>query len=285
MAFEALQTLDDDGLYLPVVGAWAEEKYRLIAGYAQMFSSAMRNKWDVRVYLDLFAAAGRARIKDTDRIVATSASLAVGVRDPFDAYVFCEIDQRCIEALKQRVRRDTPAIRATFIAGDCNTRTEEILRAIPSPSRGRSVLSFCVVDPCKMRDLQFSTIQALAERFVDFFVLIPSYMDAHRNLEPYNRPGNSVVADLLGNPHWRDRWSTRHTEAGPRDFGAFVVDNFGLARRNLGFQYGGPDDTVPVLDKHLLLYHLAFFSRHERGRDFWRRAKRSGTGQLELGSW
>lgn len=285
MSFQAVQTLDDDGLYLPVVGAWAERKYRLIASYAQMFSSAMKSKWDVRVYLDLFAAAGRAKIKETDRIVPTSASLAIGVRDPFDKHVFCEIDPRCIEALEERVRRSSPGIDVCFVAGDCNTRAEEILRSLPSPSRGRTVLSFCVVDPCKMRDLQFSTISALSERFVDFLILIPSYMDAHRNLESYERPESSIVSSFLGNPHWRDRWSTRHLEAGPRDFGAFIVDSFGLSMRDLNFLYDGPDDTVPVFDKHLLLYHLAFFSRSERGRDFWRKAKRSSADQLKLGPW
>lgn len=282
MVLGKLPQLDDDGLCLPSVGAWAETKYRLIATYAQMFAVAMKGKWGARVYLDLFAAAGRARIKETETIVPTSASLALRARDPFDKYVFCEIDRESIEALERRARRDAPEQDLDFIAGDCNRQVDRIMDAIPRPRQGRTVLSFCVVDPCKLADLQFSTIRSLASLFMDFLVLIPSYMDAHRNIASYLRTGSTTVSDFVGDEDWRDHWPAFQSAGGPRDFGLFVVERFGQAMRDLDFLYDGLDDTVPIRDKHLLLYHLAFFSRSERGRDFWRKARRSSIDQLTL---
>jgi hypothetical protein len=45
-----LVELQDDGCLLPKVGDWSERKYRLIATYAEMFATAMREKWNARSY-------------------------------------------------------------------------------------------------------------------------------------------------------------------------------------------------------------------------------------------
>src|SRR5438105_2170269 len=58
-----LPRLKDDGLHAPEVGRWAEQKYRLVATYAGMFATGMKKKWEKRIYIDLFAGAGRSRIE------------------------------------------------------------------------------------------------------------------------------------------------------------------------------------------------------------------------------
>ena len=35
---------EDGGLYTPVVGAWCEQKYLLLANYAQFFATSMKDK-------------------------------------------------------------------------------------------------------------------------------------------------------------------------------------------------------------------------------------------------
>ena len=65
---EQFDDFPDDGLTTPEIGIWGIEKYRLISCYAAMFSKTMANKWDCIVYLDLFAGAGRARIKENNKI-------------------------------------------------------------------------------------------------------------------------------------------------------------------------------------------------------------------------
>jgi len=82
------QQLTDDGLYTPEIGSWGIQKYKLVHGYSRLFASAMKRKWDCRVYIDLFSGAGCARIKNTPRIVATSSLLAINIPDKFDTYIF-----------------------------------------------------------------------------------------------------------------------------------------------------------------------------------------------------
>ena len=59
--------VENDGLPCPVVGSWAETKYRLLALYDELFSMGMKYKWDQRVYIDLYAGAGYARVKGTKK--------------------------------------------------------------------------------------------------------------------------------------------------------------------------------------------------------------------------
>ena len=82
--------VENDGLPCPDVGSWAETKYRLLALYDELFSTGMKYKWDQRVYIDLYAGAGYARVKGTKKILKGSPILALTVTHPFDKYIFCE---------------------------------------------------------------------------------------------------------------------------------------------------------------------------------------------------
>ena len=85
----------DDRLVCPEVGSWAETKYRLIALYDELFSTGMKNKWDQRVYVDLYSGAGFGRIKGTKTTLKGSPLLGLTVNDPFDKYIFCEETKTC----------------------------------------------------------------------------------------------------------------------------------------------------------------------------------------------
>lgn len=277
-----LPTLEDDGLFTPAIGSWAERKYKLVQYYASLFATSMVDKWDSRVYIDLFAGPGRGRIKHTTRIIAASPLLAIDVPCRFDKYVFCEIDLVRIETLKARVYREFPSIDAEYIEGDSNANVDSIIAAIPKPSRHHTVLSFCFVDPFRLGNLRFATIEALSRMYVDFLVLIPAYMDAQRNLATYLDPANTRVEDFLGMPNWRDEWSGVQSER--MRFGSFIVHQFGLQMKRLGYFYEGLHDTVLVTDpaSNLALYRLVFFSRHPLGVKLSKQARKYTEQQLSL---
>ncbi len=115
-----LPILKDDGLITPDVGFWAEKKYRLVQNYASMFASSMKGKWDHLVYVDLFAGAGRSLLRDRDEIVAASPLLALDIPTPFSQYIFCELDEQKLDALRQRVGCDFSQENVRFLHGDAN---------------------------------------------------------------------------------------------------------------------------------------------------------------------
>jgi three-Cys-motif partner protein len=278
---EKLPNLEDDGLITPEVGAWAEYKYRLVWNYAKMFSSSMKNKWDARVYIDLFAGAGRSKIENSKQIVAASPLLALDIPHPFDKYIFCDNETDKRQALEQRVKRDHQNANVAFVE-EANTHVAAILEAIPKHSSTYRVLSFCFADPYKLKNLRFSTIKRLSEKYMDFLILLPTYMDAHRNLVYYIESSNTVIEDFTGSQVWRADWKL--AEARGQEFGLFIADLFGKQMKDLKYIYTGLSDMIPVrsTDKNLPLYHLAFFSRNEKGAAFWKETKKYSTDQISM---
>ena len=147
---------EEDGLPCSEVGAWTEEKYKVVGLYDRLFSTGMKHKWPTRVYVDLYSGPGFVRVRSTGRMLTASPLLALGVPDPFDKYIFCESDPKLLAALQSRVGRYSRAADASFTCGDCNEKIEEICARIPAHSPGRGVLTFCFVDPFDI-SIKFST--------------------------------------------------------------------------------------------------------------------------------
>lgn len=270
----------------PEVGGWAEDKYRLVRHYADMFTTSMKKKWDHRVYIDLFAGAGRSRIEGSGVIVPASPILTLELPSKFDKYIFCERDEKRLYALKTRVERIDPDADVTYIAGDVNEKIQEVLSALPSDK----VLTFCFVDPYRIADLRFDTLrllssQAHTSRNIDFLVLLPSFMDVNRNAPTYLAPkGTKALDGFLGSSGWRGDW--KEAEARGEKLGSFFVEQFGVEMKKMGYLY--PDIKEAKLvrgSQNVPLYHLAFFSRHPLGAKFWRGAKEYGTDQRSLPSF
>ena len=273
--------LEDDGYLTPEIGAWGVQKYRLVHAYARIFSSAMKNKWNELVYIDLFAGAGRSRIKDTSKIVLTSPILALEIPDQFTKYIFCDKNSDKLQALSKRVAGNYPSIDADYIHGDANRKVDSILAQIPSHNYQKKVLSFCFVDPYKLKNLHFATIQRLANRFMDFLVLIPTGMDARRNISYYVNPTNKTVDNFTGCSTWREEWkSVEHRDG----FDIFITNRFGKSMEELGYIYPGVHETqlIRSSEKNLALYRLAFFSRNKLGKRFWQDVRKCCDPRLKL---
>lgn len=279
--------VDEHGLLVAEVGEWGEEKYDLIRYYAKLFTTSMKKpKWDALVYMDLFSGPGRARFKSTGEIVDASPLIALSVKNLFDRYVFCDIKEGNITALQSRVERCFPGVDARFVVGDCNQRIGEVLAALPRPGKTNRVLSLCMVDPSRMAQLKFNTIRCLSQRFIDFLVLVPSYMDANRQPKVYEKPKNRVVAEFVGNEDWRVKWAELSARLGKAAFGRFITNQFRESMENLGFRLGARR-VVRRYENNMKLYELLGFSRADVGVTLWQIAKRETdpvkkTGQLSL---
>lgn len=265
--------LDDDDERTPDVGSWAEQKYALLENYCEMFATAMKDKWDSRVCVDLFAGPGRARIRGTSKILPGSPTIALGVRNPFDRYVFVDADQRNVSALEQRVQRDHATRDVVYLCGDANEVGPEVVRAMTRGLDRNRMLAFCLLDPFAIENLKFSTVERLAQVKVDFLVLIPSEMDANRNQARLLKADYPLLDRFLGRQDWRDEWLRVSSDSNPGSFGAFVVDQFGRSMESIGYIYERGRAAVPIKrDDGRILYYLALYSRHPLGAKFWRQA-------------
>jgi three-Cys-motif partner protein len=161
MASDEEPRASDDGLVCPEVGAWTEEKHKLVSLYSTLFSSGMKDKWDKRVYLELYAGVGYSRIRGTSKFIVGSPLRALTVSHPFDKYIFCEADPETLRALEVRVKRTAPSASVVYVPGDCNRVVADILAEIPAGSSADTVLSLCFADPFDI-GLKFETLRSLS---------------------------------------------------------------------------------------------------------------------------
>jgi three-Cys-motif partner protein len=281
---EELPNLADDGLETPEVGDWAEQKYQLVRTYAGLFARGTRKKWKNRVFVDLFAGAGRARLKGSRRIVTSSSFLALGVDVPFDRYIFCDELPANLDALRARVAREYPKTDVRFIDGDVNAKVSDVIAALPAHRPGEGVLSVCFVDPFNFGDFRFATIRALAARYMDFLVLIPAGYDGNRNRDIYLDGTSEKLDQFLGDGEWRAEWD-RLTRHGPQRFSSFVIGQFGARMKSLDFRYESLGDAVPIKipGMGVMLYVLILFSRDPLGKKFWKATQNACDPQQGLG--
>jgi len=122
----------DDGLFAQPIGPWAEDKYRRLGMYAEIFATGMKKVWDDRVYLDLFSGPGYSRMRESGRLVLGSPLIALSLPDRFDRYIFADANPDALAALRQRCARMAPDAAVRFVDGDANERIEETARRRPA---------------------------------------------------------------------------------------------------------------------------------------------------------
>lgn len=242
----------------------------------------MKNKWDARVYIDLFAGAGISVIKGTSRKVFTSPLLALDIPDKFDKYIFCELNSINLDALKQRVDKlYSNTVDVKYIQGDANLITDKILESIPPYKKGFKVISFCFLDPYKTSNLSFQTIEKLCSpHFMDFLILLPIYMDMNRNKRLYFEMENKKIDTFVGTSEWRIYWGKAIQKN--KSFDIFFTEYYQERMEQLRYHFGGYSDKFVNPKNNSPLYRLGFFSRNRLGQKFWEEAKKYSTDQTNL---
>jgi three-Cys-motif partner protein len=267
---------EDDGLLIPDVGPWTEDKFDLIRNYCQIFSSSMKNKW-TRVYIDLYAGSGLCRIKGRDRVLLGSPLIALSVDAPFNRYIFCESNPERFSALKTRVEKNYGKHDTRLIAGKFEEHIDEICSLIPDKS-----LALCFVDPfgCDFDMNDLKRISKCASG-VDFLCLLALQMDAKRNVPHYLLP-DSKIDRMIGNTTWRIRWNNRLDIH--EDFSKFLATEFSQSMSEVGYLETPLHQMkeFKTHDKNVPLYYIAMFSKHQKAFDLWKGALSSSSPQREL---
>lgn len=279
MSKSLLPAPQDDGLVHYEVGAWAETKHSLVGLYDKLFSTGMKNKWDCRVYIELYAGPGLLRIRGTNRFIWGSPFHALGVPDAFDRYIFCDSNPEALSALEKRITTHFPGTNVSFVCGSCDEKVEEICDKIPAFSTKFRVLSFCFVDPNDI-SIKFSTVKRLAHYLMDFLFLLALDMDANRAKEAYLEPSNTKIDEFLGKSDWRSLW----VQSEKRDFRRFLAQEYAKRMETLGYvplefekmkQVRADDNNRP-------LYRLALFSKNKLAYEYWDQVLKYSDPQLKL---
>ncbi len=278
--FDPIIHVEDDGMSTPEIGVWGLQKYKLMGAYCDIFTSGMKNNWEQLIYIDLFAGSGYAKIKDDNKILKTSSLIAASIATPFTKYVISEFDKSKIDALQTRFDREYKDLsnKTVFIQGDSNKNIDRIIEEIPKES---NALRFCFVDPFSL-NLEFETIKKVAAiGRVDFLILLALQMDAKRNFHNYINQQSDKIDKFIGNVSWREPF--RKGEIAQHKFIQFLADSYDKNMQQLGYIVN-PNLKYRVKNNeaNLGLYYLAFYSKNERGNDFYQKVEKYQTIQTKL---
>lgn len=276
MSFNPIQYVEDDGLPVMEVGNWAQKKYKLVGKYCDIFSSGMRNKWNI-IYMDLFSGPGFVRNRDSGQLMKNSSLIAMSVPHKFDHYILNDYEPKYVSALEERINRINPGTSFKIYDKDANSCIDLMLQERPTFNNDKGNLTFCFLDPFSV-NLDFQTIRTLSNESVDILMLHALQMDARRNLVYYIEDKNNRIESFTGDGNWRAEF----TEKGyaKTEFIKFVSDKFDSSISKLG--YNVTDKELIENDTGAGIYYLSFYSKHERGMEFFEKIRSGLNDQLEL---
>jgi three-Cys-motif partner protein len=168
-------------------GDWTEKKLRAVEDYFRAYLTIMRGneraQWFTTTYVDAFAGPGLRyaasqqeqpllfddfRDSDTEGFLKGSPYRAMDLPQPFDRYVFVDLDQTAVEALKALIARDFSHLNAETHCADANAFLQEWVRRLGPKDR-----AVVFLDPYGLQ-VQWNTIEALGRsQQVDLWVLVP----------------------------------------------------------------------------------------------------------------
>ncbi len=268
----------DDGLGARCVGSWSDDKLFYMRRYADIFGKGMKNRWENRVYVDLFAGPGKCRIKS--RGIPSEGSPLIALQLPFTHYYFNDLSDDVTKALASRVESAAPPGVTTQIwTGDANKNAAEIHSQIAA--LGRETLSFAFIDPPGI-EFRFDSLRAFTTGLgIDLLIYFPLGQNIKRQVRHRlaSKKEDDPFDAYFGSRAWREACEKR---AGTIPFGPKLLDLYKDQLRTLGYKCVG--NLMPVVKNgERPLYVLIFASKHDRGEEFWTKvAKKEPSGQGRL---
>ncbi len=273
MAQTELVVLASDGLPARLTGQWVHGKKYYFCRYLDIMTHGVGRKWQGKLaFVDLFSGPGRSIVRGSQEEVDGSPALALNYE--FARYIFVDIPE-VLSCLKKRLAGHPKFSQIAFIEGDCNEVIEEVRFASPADH-----LTLAFIDPTGLQ-IRFRTIQRLVQnRRVDLLMTLQFGMGIRLNLNQYIKAEGAKLTAFLGNAEWRKDAS----EGGSASQVLRRIKNRYLHHlRELGYLPVQDREIDIRNDQNVLLYFIAFASRHPLGGKFWREAiKIEWTGQRQM---
>lgn len=268
--------LDDDGLPLDEVGAWAKDKHERLRKYVDITRS-VRKKFVAQsggaTYIDLYCGSGRALNRDTQEKIDGSPLVALKcARDrsvQFSEIYIADASEESCRAAESRLRA-LGAAPITYIGAAEQTAREIVERLNPHG------LHFAFLDPYNLDDLPITVIETFNRvKRIDMLIHV-SAQDLQRNLDAYTRPDDNRLERFT--PGWRQYVDLNQTQRGIR---AAILAYWASKIEKLGLSSAEHAELITGPEKNQRLYWLVMVSRHKLAKEFWDKIRNvSGQGEL-----
>ena len=273
---------------IPKVGPWAQEKLDRLEKYLSAYTKiSSKRPWAKTVYVDAFAAAGKARIRvdealldlgeefrrddEARQLINGSPARALAVEPPFNHYVFIDRDPDRVAAL-EKLKADHPNRQVSVRKADCNDYLRDKLVNNPKLDWKKTWRAVVFLDPFGMQ-VPWGTIESLAKTGgIEVFINFPVGMAINRLLKrtgKFTSEERSKLDEYFGDPGWfevayptEDNLFGTAAEKAP-DAGERLL---GWYRERLKVAFGNVSE--PLLVRNTVgghLYYLIFAGPNETG--------------------
>jgi len=254
--------LGPDGLPARRVCVHSLDKAHYAHYYADIVGTGMKNAYPGPLaWVELFSGPGLLYVEELAAFQPGSPVVALGIRDPFDIYVFADLDDRCVDALHRRVDG-----RARVLRGNANSAAlhDRIVSLVP-----RNALVVLYADPAGL-DLHFDTLKFFAARYKHLDLLlnfpvpgIDRALSAGHGGKAARVLNHPTPIELIGPGSGRPGTSLRQWFE--RQLGSLGYDHF---------------EAVPIklAAKNVALYDLMLASRQAKAKQFFQEAIHRGPG-------
>lgn len=269
---------EEDGLLMRSSGPWAAEKLDYVARYINVFETSMRDKWQVRCYIDLMAGPGKNRVGDAGKILLGSSLLALTTDYPFTNYFFADLSQENTDALQQRCSVSPLYSKVDIRTGDCNSLVDGIVDCMRCDDNRSLNLAF--LDPEGM-ELRWETVAKLASmQRMDLIINYPQG-GLNRNMGQESEAEKETSIDrFFGDRKWREiyeKWTKKQLQGGIHHW---LIDHYKRKLQVLNYHIKEVNDTtgeeplIRNIKRRAPLYRLLFASKHPLGDKFWQQVTR-----------
>jgi three-Cys-motif partner protein len=205
---------------LPEVGRWAQDKLDRLRAYLCEYTKILsKQAWAKTVYIDAFAAAGRAALRPTEpaaqkklsivddaqAVIDGSPRVALDVEPSFNQYVFIEQNAERLRHLRELEQEYAGRRQIRVHEGDCNQYLTKHLTGLDLKKKGWRGVVF--LDPYGMQ-VPWETIAALAATgAMEVFINFPLGMAIQRLLKTsasLNKAERKKLDTYFGDPSWYD---------------------------------------------------------------------------------
>ncbi len=270
----------DDGLTARCAPPWTSQKHKPIGVYSEMITEGMKNKWREINYIDLYAGPGKYFDRTSGILMDGSPLIASKLK--FDNLYLNDIKKENVDALEKRL--DGSGANLHLFCDDANA----VAGKINSLLLGNS-LSFCLLDPNNMSDLNFDTVRAISanKKKVDLMINFAYGMDFQRFSRNKKFEKKQGKIDLFfPSNEWR-QIEDSHQKRKIQFRAEKLIDFYTSGLYRLGYERP-PEETKykNYFEIHNTrngnLYYLIFASKHKRGYDFCAKMRPYGKNQTEL---
>jgi three-Cys-motif partner protein len=274
-----------DNLPVRCVGQWAVQKIYLLNQYFGIFTTGMKNKWEIN-YIEICSGPGRCISREMGReFNGTALSI---IKHPAFQYVhkalFFDFNPIIVDTLNKRIEL-LNTNKAKALIGNY-FKPEELCSNIKKEISPRS-LNLVLIDPTDC-SVPFNLIQHLKNTIphIDFIINVATHSDYNRNIKDvlikqdkfkitvakysrflgttsfFQNPENLKFAELNQNLELRNAFRDEYTNS----------------LRNIGYEHF-------KYTRINNLYDILFASANEKGIEFWDKANKynfDGQGTLNL---